>query len=43
MAIVWLVVGCMKEITGNNGFKPNYPPKVQRFASGASSTGGANY
>ena len=28
MDIVWLVVGCMKEITGNNGFKPNYPPKV---------------
>nr|DAQ91918.1 MAG TPA: hypothetical protein [Caudoviricetes sp.] len=20
MAIVWLVVGCMKEMTGNNGF-----------------------
>lgn len=31
---VWLVVGCMKEMT-----KPNYLPKVQRLASGASSTG----
>jgi hypothetical protein len=24
---------------GNDGFKPNYLPKVQRLASGASSTG----
>ena len=25
---------------GVDVFKPNYPPKVQRLASGASSTGG---